>query len=85
MGLYTEPIKMWHKKLSYDKTRSGIKKLFAEDYHYLHELQRTNATQSGFHGENMATKIQENFSEALKNLAMAIISENIYSPRLPVT
>ena len=34
-GLYTEPSKMLHKKLSSDKTWADLDKLFAEEYHNL--------------------------------------------------
>ena len=74
-GLYTEPSKMWHKKLSSDKTWAGFNNFFADEYHDLHKLQHINTTQAGFHGSNMAITMQGNIFEALENLAMDTISE----------
>ena len=73
-GLYTEPRKMWRKKLSYDKTWAGFRKFFAEEYNNPRELQHINATQTGFHGANMAITMQYEIVEALENLAIATTS-----------
>ena len=81
MGLYMELIYIWHKKISSEKTWSGFKKLFAEEYHDLQELKCINTTQAGFHGTNMDIKMQYNITDLLENLAMAKTPENMYSPR----
>ena len=65
---------MWRKKLSYEKTWADFKKLFAEEYHDLFELECINVTQSGFRGLDIAIIIQENIVAALDNLAMDITS-----------
>ena len=66
---------MWRKKLSSNKTWAGFNKLFAEEYHDLPKLQSISIIQAGFHGANMAIKMQEKISEELENLVMATASE----------
>ena len=62
---------MWRKKISYEKTWAGFKKVFAEDYHDILKLQCINATQPGFHGYNISIIMNGDISKALENLSTA--------------
>ena len=72
--LYTEPINMWRKNLSSDKTWAGFNKFFADEYHDLRELQRINTIHAGFCGANMAIIMQDKIFGVLENLYMATTS-----------
>ena len=57
-GHYIEPIKMWRKKLSSEKTWYDFKKLIVEEYHDLCELQHINAAQAVFRRVKLSIRLQ---------------------------
>ena len=62
MAIYTEPSKMWHKKLSSYKTWYEFNYLFMEEYHDIRKLQHINSNQACFRGFNMAITMQDGIS-----------------------
>ena len=65
-----------------EKTWDDLKKLFSKECRDTHELQLINATQSGFHGSNMAITTKCGIAEALEELAMAKNSEKYVHTQL---
>ena len=76
---------MWRNKLSCEKKWADLKKLFSEECRDTHKLQLINATQSGFHGANMAITTKYEIAEALEELAMAKNPEKYVHTQLTST
>ena len=76
---------MWRRMISCEKTWADLKKLFSKECRDTHELQLINATQSGFHGSNMAITTKCGIAEALEELAMAKNSEKYVHTQLTST
>ena len=85
MGLNIEPINMWHKKLSSEKTWDHSKEFLVEEYHAIRQIKRINTNQAGFHGSNMDIKIQDGINGALENLTMAKTPEKYVLTQLTRT